>query len=200
VGEMLLSQDDIKTLLAEKAQADLRKTQVPDKPESYAAELPKDFKLPEGMTWQFDTDSPAYVDARAWAHKNGLSQSQWSEALSFFASTQIAERVMVGNAAKAEVEKPGAHGTARVTAVDTWMRGTLGDELGGHIRGMMVTAKIVEGFEKLMTKMGTQGHASFRQDGREVDRGGKGPLSQMSEEQYNATPASERFRLSRLGQ
>jgi hypothetical protein len=199
VGEMLLSQDDIATLIADKAQADLRKTQVPDKPESYAAELPKEFKLPEGMTWQFDTNSPAYVDARAWAHRNGLSQSQWSEALSFFASTQIAEQQMVGRAAQIEVEKLGAHGTARVTAVDTWLRGTLGDDLGKAVRGMMLTAKAVEGIEKLMTKMSTQGHASFRQDGREVDRGGKGPLSSMSDEAYAATSANERFRLSRLG-
>jgi hypothetical protein len=64
---------------------------------------------------------------------------------------------------------------------------------------MLLPAKAVEGLEKLMTKMGTQGHASFRQDGREVNNNGKGPLSSMSEEQYNATPASERFRLSRLG-
>jgi hypothetical protein len=54
IGEMLLSEADIRWLITEKAAADLRKTQVPDKPESYAAELPKEFKLPEGMTWQFE--------------------------------------------------------------------------------------------------------------------------------------------------
>jgi hypothetical protein len=69
---------------------------------------------------------------------------------------------------KAEVEKLGAMGTARVTAVDRWLRGTLGDDLGTAVRGMMVTAKIVEGFEKLMTRMSGQGVASFTQSGRDT--------------------------------
>jgi hypothetical protein len=104
---MLLSQDDIRSLMAEKAQADLRKTQVPSSAEAYTATLPPEFKLPEGMAWQFDTNSPAYIDARAWAHRNGLTQSQWSEALSFFASTQIAEHQSIAAAAQRELAKLG---------------------------------------------------------------------------------------------
>jgi hypothetical protein len=192
VGEMLLSQDDIKTLIAEKAQADLRKTMVPDKPESYSADLPKDFKLPAGMEYKFDTNSPILADARNWAHSQGLTQQQFSQLLSFHASTQIAEQVMVGNAAKAELEKLGAHGSARVTAVDTWLRGTLGDDLGKAVRNMMLTAKAVEGIEKLMTKMSTQGVASFRQDGREVQTQGR-----VSEDEYNAMSQAERWNYSR---
>jgi hypothetical protein len=107
VGEMLLSQDDIKTLIAEKAQADLRKVQVPDKPEFYAAELPKEFKLPDGLEYRFDDSSPILADARAWAHREGLTQFQFSQLLSFHASTQIAEQQLVANAAKVEVGKLG---------------------------------------------------------------------------------------------
>jgi hypothetical protein len=54
------------------------------------------------MTFQFDTNSPAYADARNWALRNGLTQTQWSEALSFFASTQIAVHTLMANAARAE--------------------------------------------------------------------------------------------------
>jgi hypothetical protein len=100
---------------------------------------------------------------------------------------------MVGNAARAEVEKLGAHGTARVTAVDTWLRGTLGDDLGKAVRGMMLTAKAVEGIEKLMTKMSTQGHASFRQDGREP----QGAPGRVSEAEYNAMTPGERYTYSK---
>jgi hypothetical protein len=63
----------------------------------------------------------------------------------------------------------------------------------------MFSAKIVEGLELLAKRFATQGHASFTQHGREPDTTGRGPLSSMSEEQYNATSAAERFRLSRLG-
>jgi hypothetical protein len=193
VGEMLLSQDDIKSLIAEKAQADLRKTMVPDKPESYAAELPKEFKLPEGIEYKFDTNSPILADARNWAHSQGLTQQQFSQLLSFHANTQIAEQVMVGNAAKVEVEKLGAHGTARVTAVDTWLRGTLGDDLGKAVRNMMLTAKAAEGIEKIMTKMTGQGVASYRNDGREP----QGAQGRVSEAEYNAMTPGERYTYSK---
>jgi hypothetical protein len=166
---------------------------VPDTPESYLAELPKEFKLPDGIEYKFDTSSPILADARNWAHSQGLTQQQFSQLLSFHANTQIAEQVMVGNAAKAEVEKLGAHGTARVTAVDTWLRGTLGDDLGKAVRNMMLTAKAVEGIEKLMTKMSSQGVMSFRQDGRE-------PASapgRISQEEYDAMTPGQRYTYSK---
>lgn len=200
LGDMLLSQSDIQSLIAEKAQADLRKAQMPTAPEAYEAKLPEGMQLPAGVEFSFNTEDPAYAAVRNWAHAQEFTQAQFSELLGHYANSEAAKQVMIGNAAKAEVEKLGAMGTARVTAVDQWLRGTLGDDLGTAVRGMMVTARIVQGLEKLMTKMATQGHASFRQDGREPQSNSKGPLSSMSEEQYNATSAQERFRLSRLGQ
>jgi hypothetical protein len=193
VGEMLLTEADIKSLITEKAAADLRKAQVPATAEAYAADLPADFKLPEGMQWQWKTDDPSYIDARNWAFSQGLTQPQWSQLLSFHASTQIREQQMIGNAAAAELAKLGANATARVTAVDTWLRGTLGDNLGGAVRQMMLTAKMVEGMEKLMTKMSTQGHASFRQDGREP---GSAP-GRVSEAEYDAMTPGERYAYSK---
>jgi hypothetical protein len=114
VGDMILSADDIKTLMTQKAANDLKATQVPPSPEGYTAELPKEFKVPPGIEYKFDTSNPAFVDARAWAHREGLTQSQFSQLLSFHANTQIAEQVQIGNAAKAELAKLGDHATARV--------------------------------------------------------------------------------------
>lgn len=198
VGEFELSESDIATLLEQKSQADLRKTQIPATAEAYTATLPQDFKLPLGVDFQFNEADPAYMAARAWAHGQGFTQGQFSQLLSFYANSQAAEQVLIGNAAKAEVEKLGSMGTARVTAVDTWLRGMIGDELGRHVRGMMLTAKAVEGMERIMSKFTSQGAASFSQSGREVQQNGTGPLSRMSDEQYAATSAQERFRLSRL--
>jgi hypothetical protein len=89
VGEMVLSERDIQTILTEKAQSDLRKTQIPANPESYEARLPVTFKVPDGTAFQFDENSPHYADARRWAHANGFSQNQFSEMLSFYASEQL---------------------------------------------------------------------------------------------------------------
>jgi hypothetical protein len=168
VGEYDLSPEDVAGLLERKSQEELRKTQIPDAPEKYTATLPEAFKLPDGMTFKFDEASPEYLAARTWAHAQGFSQKQFSELLSFHANTQAAEAVKIGSAARAEVEKLGSAGTARVTAVEQFLRGMVGDELAGHLRGMMVTAKIVQGFEKLMTKHSSQGVANFRQDGRDT--------------------------------
>jgi hypothetical protein len=117
-------------LIQQKAAADLRATQIPATAEAYEAKLPDGFKLPDGMAWQFDTNSPAYIDARNWAHRNGLSQNQWSEALSFFASTQVAEHNLMANAAAAEAAKLGNNAVARVSAVEQFLRGHLGDDHG----------------------------------------------------------------------
>jgi hypothetical protein len=99
VGDMLLSPQDIQTLMSEKAQADLRKTQIPTAPENYEAKLPEGFKLPEGLKFEFDANNPALADARRWAHANGLTQKQFGELLSFHASTQVAEQ-QLGDAQK----------------------------------------------------------------------------------------------------
>jgi hypothetical protein len=189
VGEMLLSQDDIKTLIAEKAQADLRKASIPTSAEAYTATLPQEFKLPPGVEYQFNETDPAYVAARTWAHSQNFTQQQFSQLLSFHANSQAAEQVLIGNAAKAELEKLGSMGTARVTAIDQWLRGTIGDASAQHIRKMMLTAGFVEGMEKIITKFTSQGAASFSQAHRE-------PASapgRVSEEAYAAMSQSERY-------
>jgi hypothetical protein len=48
VGDMLLTPQDIQTLMAEKAQSDLRKTQIPSSAENYQPKLPEGFALPAG--------------------------------------------------------------------------------------------------------------------------------------------------------
>jgi hypothetical protein len=199
IGDYELSAEDVAALIQQKAQADLRKTQIPATSEAYTAELPKEFKLPPGIEYKFDTTAPAFVDARNWAHAQGFTQQQFSQLLSFHANTQIAEQVMVGNAAKVELEKLGAHATARVTAIDTWLRGICGEEHGRALRTMMLTAKAVEAVEKIMTKFSSQGAMAFRQDGREPPPAGRGPLSSMPDAEYDALSASEKYAIAKRG-
>jgi hypothetical protein len=167
VGEFLLSPQDIQTLMAEKAQSDLRRTQIPTSAENYEAKPPETFRLPENRAFEFDVNSPQYLDARKWAHANGLSQNQFSEMLSFYASKELAEQAWVANAARAEVEKLGPNGLSRVSAVETFLRGHLGDGHGRALRTMLVSAATVVAMEKLVALVASQGAASFRQHGRE---------------------------------
>jgi hypothetical protein len=98
VGDMLLSADDVKGLMTEKAARDLRATQVPATAESYVAALPKNFKLPDGMTWQFNDADPALADIRALAKKSGWSQDDFSSVLAVHAAREIASENLMRTA------------------------------------------------------------------------------------------------------
>jgi hypothetical protein len=172
---------------------------VPSDPAGYKIEMPADTVMPPGFEWKFNEADPALAVARNWAHKNGLTQPQFADLLGQYAAMEAGKEAQFRDSMKGEVDKLGSNGPMRVTALQTWLNGTIGPELAKSLAAGLFSEKQVLALEKLAIKFSSQGAASFRQDGREVDRGGKGPLSQMSEEEYNATPAGERFRLSRLG-
>ena len=90
VGELELS-DDIAALMATKAQADLRATQVPANAADYKPDLPADLKLPPGIEFKIDVSDPSYKDLANFAHARGWSQSDLSTALGIFASREARE-------------------------------------------------------------------------------------------------------------
>lgn len=109
--------------------------------------------------------------ARAFAQKHGLSQDAFSELVDLHAAGQISSQQILANAHAAEVAKLGATGTARKTAVDTWIAAKLGEDLGKSIIGGIFTAKQVEAFEKLIANDRNQGGGTFSQTGREPPAG-----------------------------
>jgi hypothetical protein len=195
VGEYLLDQNDIASLISTKAQADLRATQIPTNPESYQAKLPDGFKLPDGVDgFTFNEADPALRDMRAWAHGKGIDQQTFSEMLGFYASTEAQKEAAFLAAQLREVEKLGVMGTTRVTAIEQWLRGTLGDDLGSAPRGMIVTEKIVRGLEALASKFTTQGAAPFSQSHRTPE---PAPPGRVSDEEYSRMTSAERWEYAR---
>jgi hypothetical protein len=67
---------------------------------------------------------------------------------------------------KGEIDKLGVNATVRITALQTWLRGTIGDDLAKNLTAGLFSEKQVKGLEALALKFANQGHASFRQDGR----------------------------------
>jgi hypothetical protein len=94
---------------------------------------------------------------------------------------------------KQQLDALGVNATMRVTALQTWLDGVVGPDIAKHMKAGMFSAKIVEGFEKIANKMSTQGHASFRQDGREPE----GQPGRVSEEQWETMSSAERWNYSR---
>lgn len=140
----------------------VRKSTLPQSADAYKIELPKDFTMPQGVEFAFDEKAPELAQARAMAHAKGWTQQDFSEALGVFAAAKISEQATINTARQAEVAKLGATGPARVDAVSRWMDGN-----GlGVLKSTMVTAAQVQAWEAHITKLGSQGAASFSQQHR----------------------------------
>jgi hypothetical protein len=197
-GDVELTGEEISGLLERRAVEDLRKTQIPAEG-ACEAKLPEGSKLPGDFKFEVNAADPAFKDLAAWGAKAALSQDQFSELLQIYAGDRARELDALRTASAKNLAALGAHAQSRLTAVDQWIRGVVGDTLGKEMRGMLVTARIIEGFEKIINRHTSQGTASFRQDGREPPPAGKGPLSSMPDAEYDALSAQERFRISRMG-
>jgi hypothetical protein len=199
VGDYELSSDDIAMLMQTKAAADLKAAGLPADASGYQPTLPEGLELPEGLDFKPDLADPAFKDFQALGKKLGLSQTEFSELYGVYVAKTVASEAAFRNSMKTELDALGANATMRVTALETWLRGTVGDDIAKHMRAGMFSAKIVQGLELIAKKMGNQGAASFRQDGREPSTGGKGPLSSMSDAEYNALSASEKYSIAKQG-
>src|ERR1700730_14040489 len=193
-GEMEFTEQELRDLLTAKGEAELRKASLPVSPAEYKAELPANFEMPSGISeFKFDEADPLLVDARNWAHAKGLDQATFSEMVGLYATAKAKETAQLSAAHAAEIAKMGANGTQRVTALETWLRGVVGDKLAGPMRSMMVTADIVKGLETLQQKFSSQGAASFSQSHRVPPN----PSGRASDEEYAAMSPAARLDYAR---
>jgi hypothetical protein len=158
----------------------VRKNSLPANADAYKIELPKEFVMPVGVEFKFDEKAPELAQARAMAHAKGWTQQDFSEALGIFAAAKVAEQATINTARTAEVGKLGANGPARVDAVTQFM-----DAQGlGVLKSTLVTAAQVQAWEAHITKLTSQGTASFSQSHRVAAEDNKIPgYENMSFEQ-----------------
>jgi hypothetical protein len=151
---------------------------MPAHADAYEAKLPEGFQLPPGVEFKIDGKDPALADLRNWAHKRGMSQTDFSDVLSIYAAQQAKQAAVINTARNAEVTKLGTNGPSRIDAVATWWKAMTGDDgaVLGQILRMAPTAGTVQSLERLMSRFSSQGAASFHQGGRE----GGGPPEKIS--------------------
>jgi hypothetical protein len=117
VGDVELTADDLKGLMERRGLEESRRATMPEKPENYSLDLPADFKLPDGVQWQWNlADSvltPLIGQAKEWAFANGIGQEGFSKMMSLFAASQVHEQQLISRVAAAEVEKLGAAANGR---------------------------------------------------------------------------------------
>jgi hypothetical protein len=197
IGEMSLSEQDIRDIMAAKGAEAAKKATLPSSSDGYTLDLPQDFVMPQGQQFQWDLNNPVVgpllQQVKHFAFEAGLSQPQFSKLLSFYAASVVSENSKIAEARSAELNRLGATGPQRIDAITTWLRGAVGDKSAAAISRMMFTADFLEGLEKLATRM-INGHGStFTQAGREpTDARGL-----WSEEQYQAATPAQRLDYAR---
>lgn len=161
VGDTEITESELRSLLEKKGLDDSRKLTLPADPSAYELKLPDNFVSPPGIEFKFDEKNPALQQAREFAHQNGFSQQQFSHMMALHAAAEVASTQALKTARDAEVAKLGATGSARVTAIETFLRGHLGDELAAPFRTTLVMANQVKGWEIIMGKLANGGAGAF---------------------------------------
>lgn len=187
----------VNDLSAFKAEADVRKQAVPASPDKYEVKLPEGFKPPEGMQFEFKTDDPAMIEARKAAHEMGLDQAGFSRLLGVYAANKLGELQATTTAREAEMTKLGTTGSARIDAVETWLKAKVGDRANVMIATLkqFPIAANVEALEGIIRAFSAQGGTNFTQGGRETEtQAGKIPgYETMSFTQRRAAQMNEKF-------
>ena len=171
----------------------MRRSTLPPSPNDYKAELPADFKVPDGVTFQFNNADPLLAQAQSVAHKAGLTQEQFSQLLGIYAGGQVSSQQQIQTARNAEVQKLGATGPARIDALTTFFRAYLGESDGNAVMARAFTAADVQRLEKLVGKITSQGGAAFRGNGREPPQ----PAGRLSREQIDRLTPAQRLDYAR---
>ena len=123
-----------------------------------------------------------------------------------YAGNEVGTQQGIATARAAEIAKLGTTAPARVDSVINWLTGMDASADKGDAKalaGMLVTARHVEAFERIITKLTTQGTAGFSQSHRAAPETGIPGYEKMSFEQRRAAQdrnaAARRNALRRRG-
>ena len=169
IGGMDRSEREVMDILASHAERQVTQASLPKDPNGYEVRLPQNFTPPEGMEFQINANDPALAEFRALAHRRGLDQSAFEEALGVFASTKVAELQRTNAARDAERGKLGAAVDQRIQNIETWLTARVGDKANVMVATLKQypVAATVEALEGLMRAFSSQGSHGVTQSGRE---------------------------------
>jgi hypothetical protein len=192
LGDLELSEADVRKLMVESAQREAARANMPSTPAEYSLDLPADFKMPDGVQWKWAENDPVLTPligmAKEWAHAHGIDQAGFSKMMSLYAATQVHEGQLIAKARAAEVGKLGANAPVRIDAVTQFLRGNLGDAHAKALTAGLHTAAAIQALEVLVTKFTNQGGGSYSGAHREPPQ----KAGTVSTEQYARMSYTER--------
>ena len=153
-----------------KSEQDVRKSGLPSSPEAFEAKLSPSFQPPvNGVTFEFDANSPALANVRKVALKHALSQEAFSDLLDVYAAEKIGEQAGTVRAREANLQQLGAAGPQRISAISTWLKSIAGKD-GADVATFIQNypaAPIVRAMETVIRRFSSQGGADFSQSHRD---------------------------------
>jgi hypothetical protein len=170
IGDAEYDVADVHAAMAERAEAAVRKTGLPSAPEGYEARNSPDFKLPEGISYQFDQADPALAAARRFALANNLTQQQFSGMLDLFVSTQVGGLMDQQQMRQKNLDALGAAGVQRIAAIGTFLKsiaGKDGAEVAAFIQNWPA-APFVRSLEAVIKRFSSQGGTDYSGQHRET--------------------------------
>jgi hypothetical protein len=192
VGDMEFSAEELQGLRERKALEDSRRAQIPQDPSGYQAVLPEDAVLPPGIEVKYSDADPlvqgALKSLREFCHANGLGQREFSQLLAVDANRVAIEKNMLQRAHEDQMRQLGGAGTARLSAVATWLKSMAGEEGGKALIANLLTARQVSAFETMMHRHQSQGGGSYSGAHRDPPQ----KAGTVSTEQYAKMSYTER--------
>jgi hypothetical protein len=190
IGDVEATENEWRDALTAKAAAESKKLSLPENG-NYKLELPPDLKLPNGVKFEFAENDPLKKPgldaARAFSLKHGLDQTAFSELLGIYAGSQAHEIATLNAARDAEVQKLGAAGTARVTAVTTWIRAFFGEARARPLIATLATEAHIASYEKIIQRLTNQGGGNYSGAGRDGEE-----QPRLSDAQYDKMTYTEK--------
>jgi hypothetical protein len=184
-------------LAAYRAGHTARLATLPAKPDDYKTEFTADFKIPDGINYEFRADDPLLAQARSVMHEIDQGkisgQQAFSKLLELYAGGQVASQQQIQTARNAEIAKLGAAGPTRVDALTTFFRAYLGEAAGNRRMARIFTAQDVQDAEMEVSKITAQGGAPYRGNGREPPQ----PAGRLSDDQIKRLTPAQRLDYSR---
>jgi hypothetical protein len=170
-GEVELTETEIRDLMQFKATQDSRRATLPQRPDDYEFKVSDKFQVPQGIELKLNDKDPALPLARQLMHdidqgKIG-GQEAFSRMVEIYAASQIGREQALNEALQVEVQKLGASGTPRVTAIGNFIRGAVGDQLAAPLINSIVSETAVRAWEGILRHVSGQGVGTFSQAHRE---------------------------------
>jgi len=154
-----------------KAAEDSRRASLPQTAEAYEVKLPENFTPPAGIEFKLDLNDPLYAMAKEAAHAKGMSQGDFSDLLGLFASAKVQEAAVYETAKAENLKALGTTGPQRIDAVTRWLAANFDDATVKPVLATLATTAHVTMFEKIISKLTSQGSGTFTPQHRDMDTG-----------------------------